>query len=141
MQQRLTMVTLGVKDVARARAFYEALGWRAARDSNEHIAFFDLGGIMLALYGMASLRDDLGTDAPSVTPGPATLAHNVADKAAVDRILAEAEAVGARIVRPATDQFWGGYSGQFADPDGHYWEIAWNPHWPLDETGRLDGGR
>ena len=136
MEQRLSIVTLGVADVARARGFYEALGWIASASSNDEIVFFQLTGMALALYA----GDDLAGDA-RVAPGGAgsarvTLAHNARDRAEVDALLAEAERAGATILKPAEDVFWGGYSGYFADPDGHAWEVAWNPHTPL----RADGG-
>ena len=135
MEQRLSIVTLGVADIARARGFYEALGWAASRSSNDQIVFFQLAGMALALYG----GDDLAADA-RVAPGAAgaariTLAHNAHDRAEVDALLAAAERAGATILKPAEDASWGGYSGYFADPDGHAWEIAWNPHTPLKADG------
>lgn len=137
MEPRLSIVTLGVADVARSRAFYERLGWKASGFPSEDVAFFRAGGVVLALYG----RDALAEDArlPAGAPGGfggVTLAHNVASREAADAVLAEAERAGARILKPAEDVFWGGYSGYFADPDGHPWEVAWNPHFPL----RPDGG-
>ena len=135
MEQRLSIVTLGVADVARARGFYEALGWTASRASNDEIVFFQLAGMALALYA----GDDLAGDARVASGGGGsariTLAHNAHDRAEVDALLAAAERAGATIVKPAGDVFWGGYSGYFADPDGHAWEIAWNPHTPLQADG------
>ena len=137
MQPRISLITLGVADVARARAFYERLGWQAAVSSQDSIAFFQLNGLALALYG----RDDLAEDAHS---GPATtgfsgvtIAHNLGSEAEVDAALAEAVAAGAQLLKPAQKVFWGGYSGYFADPDGHAWEVAFNPFFPLDAAGNL----
>lgn len=137
MQPRLTLVTLGVSDVARARAFYEKLGFRASSASQDSVAFFDAGGVVLALFGRAALADD--AHVPDGPPGfsAVSLAHNCASESEVDRVLAEAIAAGARLLKPAQKVFWGGYSGYFADPDGHLWEVAFNPFWPLDKAGRL----
>jgi catechol 2,3-dioxygenase-like lactoylglutathione lyase family enzyme len=137
MQPRISLITLGVADVARARGFYERLGWRASARSQAAIAFFQLNGMALALFG----RDALAADAQA---GPATsgfsgvtLAHNVGSAAAVDAVLAAAVAAGARLLKPGRQADWGGYSGYFADPDGHAWEVAWNPFFPLDAGGNL----
>ncbi len=138
MEQRLSLVSLGVADVAASTAFYERLGWTASSVSNENITFFQLGGIILGLYG----RDALAEDA-NMEPTPAggfsgvTLAHNARSKDEVDALLAKAEKAGARILKPAGDVFWGGYSGYFADPDGHAWEVAWNPYFPIDDDGAV----
>lgn len=137
MQPRLSVVTLGVDDLARARGFYEALGWRVAPGSNEHVVFIDLNGVVLSLFG----RDALAEDAQIPVEGDGfrafSLAHNVGSKTEVDAVLAHAERAGATIVKPAKDAFWGGYGGYFRDPDGFLWEIAWNPFWPLAEDGRV----
>jgi len=134
---RLNIVTLGVSNVARSRRFYEALGWRASAASQESIVFFDLGGVVLALFDRVQLADD-ATVAPAGDGFRAvTLAHNVASEAEVDAALAHAESSGARIVKPAAKVFWGGYSGYFSDPDGHLWEVAHNPFTTLDSQGRL----
>jgi uncharacterized protein len=134
---RLNIVTLGVSSVSRSRAFYEALGWRPSPASRDTIAFFDLGGVVLALFN----RDQLADDATVAPAGDGfrgvTLAHNVASDAEVDAALAHAERAGARIVKPASKVFWGGYSGYFCDPDGHLWEVAHNPFISLDAQGRL----
>lgn len=138
MEQRLSMVTLGVADVGRSRAFYERLGWQASPASNPHVAFFSAGGAVLGLYGRAALAEDAGV-ADSAPPGFAgiTLAHNVSTREAVAETLEQARAAGAEIVRPAEEVFWGGVRGHFRDPDGHLWEVAWNPHFPLDPDGRV----
>jgi catechol 2,3-dioxygenase-like lactoylglutathione lyase family enzyme len=131
---RLSLVTLGVEDVPRARRFYEALGLRASSASQPEVAFFDVGGAVLALWGRTSLAEDART--PMLGHG-ASLARNLGSKAEVDAAMEAARKAGARILKPAEDTFWGGYSGYFADPDGHPWEVAWNPHWPLDAEGRV----
>lgn len=137
MQPRLNLVTLGVDDVARSRAFYERLGFKASGASQEGVAFFDAGGMVLALYGRAALAEDAQVaDTPTGFSG-VTLAHNVAAEAEVAAVLAEAVAAGARLVKPAQKVFWGGTSGYFADPDGHLWEVAHNPFFPFDGEGRL----
>ena len=135
MEQRLSLVTLGVADVPRARAFYEALGWRAANDSDE-VAFFQTGSGALALWG----RDELAADSNVEDGGGwggVTLAHNLASPADVDAVMDQAAAAGAEIGRPAGETFWGGYSGVFLDPDGHPWEVAHNPHWTVREDGSV----
>ena len=143
MEQRLTMVTLGVRDLARAQRFYEeGLGWTRGGGVEGNVAFYQLaGGILLGLYGLEPLAEDARVALPELVPGKTfggiTLAFNVADKAAVDATLTEAEQAGASILKPAEDVFWGGYSGYFADPDGHPWEVAWNPFWTLREDGTV----
>lgn len=137
MQPRLTVVTLGVEDLPRATRFYEALGFRVAPGSNEHVTFMDLNGLVLSLFGRRALAEDAHVDAEGSGFRAFSLAHNVASKQEVDATLAHAESVGATIVKPAQDVFWGGYSGYFRDPDGFLWEVAWNPFWPLDEHGRV----
>jgi predicted lactoylglutathione lyase len=139
MEQRLSLVTLGVVDVAAATAFYERMGWRRSKaNSNEHVTFFQLGGIILGLYGTQALADDIGIEnADRIGFNNVTLAFNARTKEEVDAVLAEAEAAGGMILKPAEDVFWGGYSGYFADPDGHLWEVAWNPHFPTAEDGAI----
>jgi predicted lactoylglutathione lyase len=137
VEQRLTLVTLGVADVARSRAFYEALGWKASPASQDSVAFFQMVGMVLALWGRQDLADD--ATVPNSTPGfsGVALAWNARSQAEVDAALAEAVAAGGRLVRAAHKTFWGGYSGYFADPDGHLWEVAHNPFWRLDDGGAL----
>jgi catechol 2,3-dioxygenase-like lactoylglutathione lyase family enzyme len=139
MDQRMTMITLGVRDLSRARKFYEALGWTAREAGGGDIVFFQLQGSVLGLYPRHALAEDatLHDDAPNAAFGGIALAYNGRDKAEVDRVLAEAKAAGAKILKPAQDVFWGGYSGYFADLDGHPWEVAFNPHWPLEADGSL----
>lgn len=137
MDPRISLITLGVSDLARSRAFYEALGWTASSASQPEVVFFQLNGLALALFGRQDLAKDAGVaDTPTGFAGLA-LAYNGRSKAEVDQVFAEAVAAGARPVKAPHDVFWGGYSGYFADPDGHLWEVAWNPLFPLDETGQL----
>jgi hypothetical protein len=133
MKPRITLITLGVDDLERAVRFYrDGLGLRTdgiVGKEFEHgaVAFFDLGGLRLALWPRKSLAHDAGLplDAPNQTH--VCLAHNVRSKPEVDAVMAQARAAGARIVKPAADTFWGGYAGYFQDPDQHLWEVAWNP--------------
>lgn len=137
MEQRISLVTLGVSDVAASRRFYEALGFRASSASQKAIAFFQMGSMALALFGHDALREDAGLAPANPRPGGVALAHNVASPELVDKFLAAAEQAGAKIIKPGHKAFWGGYSGYFADPDGHPWEIAWNPHFALMEDGSI----
>ncbi len=139
MEQRLSLVSLGVADVAAASDFYERLGWRRSeKNSNEAITFFQLGGIILGLYGRQALAEDIGLKSGDGSGFRGlTLAHNARSKADVDALLSEAEAAGATIAKPAEEVFWGGYSGYFRDPDGHYWEVAWNPFFPIGADGAI----
>ena len=138
MEQRVTMVTLGVTDMAAARAFYcDGLGWRQSAASNEQVSFIEAGGVVLGLYGWTPLAEDAGVSSDGSGFRGVALAHNVASEADVDRVLAEAVGAGATLVKPAEKVFWGGYSGYFADPDGHLWEVAHNPFSPLDADGRM----
>ena len=137
MEPRISLITLGVADLGRARAFYEALGWRASSASTADVAFFQGNGLALALYGRAALAADAAVpDRPTGFSG-VTLAHNARSKAEADAIFAEALAAGATSLKRPHETFWGGYSGYFADPDGHLWEVAWNPFFPLDARGNL----
>ena len=137
MEPRLSFVTLGVADVAASRNFYEALGFRASSASQPGVTFFEAGGVVLAVLGREALAED--ADVAVGKPGfsGVALAHNVQSKAHVDSVLAEAVAAGAKLLKPGKKAFWGGYSGYFADPDGHIWEVAYNPFMPLDEAGRV----
>ena len=136
MEQRLSLVTLGVADLARARAFYEALGWRTGAAPADDVVFFQSGGMIVALWGRDQLAEDSGVEDRGGWGG-VTLAHNVRSPEEVDAVIAEAEKAGARIERPGGKTFWGGYSGIFVDPDGHPWEVAHNPHWALAEDGSV----
>jgi predicted lactoylglutathione lyase len=125
VEQRISLVTLGVRDLGRARAFYEALGWGGAQQPDDEIAFFQAGGMVFGLWTALG-----GHGAPGIE-----LAHNVRSPEEVDALLAEAERAGATIIRPASSPGWGGYSGAFADPDGYVWEVAHNPTWTLASDG------
>ncbi|NJO36603.1 MAG: VOC family protein [Rhizobiales bacterium] len=136
MHQRVSLLTLGVDDVARARGFYERLGWQASSASMEEIAFFQVGSLGLALYPKGNVAEDLElAEAPS--PGGVTLSCNVESEALVDRFLEEAVGAGGRLMVAARKMPWGGYVGSFADPDGHCWEIAHVPMFALAEDGAL----
>ena len=134
---RLTVVTLGVQDLTRARTFYEALGFEASSSSNESIVFMDAGGVVVALYRRKLLADDANIPGEGSGFGGVTLARNVGSTAEVDAALDVAKRAGASILKPAQKAFWGGYSGYYADPDGHPWEVAHNPYWKLDAGGRV----
>ncbi len=139
MEQRISIVTLGVRNLGAARAFYDALGWKIANEGEEaaNIVAYDLHAMTLCLY----LWDKLAEDAQVPPAGEGfrgvVLAYNVPSKEDVAAVLAEAEAAGGRIVKPAQDAFWGGHSGIFADPEGHLWEVAWNPFAPLGKRGEF----
>jgi predicted lactoylglutathione lyase len=137
MEQRLSLITLAVADVRASRAFYERLGWKASSIGGDDVAFFQLGGIVLSVYGRARLAKDAGLSPDGSGFGGIALAQNVRSKGEVDALLAEAEKAGGRVIAKAESKFWGGYSGYFADPDGHPWEVAWNPGFTLTEDGRL----
>ncbi len=132
----ITLVTLGVADLARSRAFYAALGWEAAQ-ATEGVVFIQLQGQVLALFGIDALAADMHADRAALGTGAATLARNFATEAEVDAAFALALAAGARPLKRPEKVFWGGYSGYFADPDGHVWELAMNPFWPLAADGTL----
>lgn len=136
MEQRLSLVTLGVRDLGRARAFYEELGWAPDPGSTEEVVFFQAGGMVLGLWDRASLAEDSGV-IDTGGWGGATLAHNVRSPAEVDAVVDQARAAGATIPREPSETFWGGYSGVFIDPDGHPWEVAHNPGWSLEEDGSV----
>ena len=134
MKQRLSVLTLGVADLQRARDFYEALGWRSNTDPEMGVVFFQSGEMVLALWDREMLAEDNGVPLGSGYAN-VTLAHNVASEGDVDAVLEEARAAGATVTRAGAPTFWGGYSGGFLDLDGHPWEIAHNPHWALSEDG------
>lgn len=134
--QRVTLITLGVADLAAAIAFYERLGWRQ-HGRQEGVAFFQLNGLALALFGLADLAADQGRAGATLGTGAVTLAQNFATEAEVDAAFTQALAAGATALKGPEKVFWGGYSGYWADPDGHVWEVAMNPFWPLAADGSL----
>jgi uncharacterized protein len=134
VKQRVSLVTLGVADMGRARAFYEALGWATGAAPGDDVVFFQAGEMVLALWDRARLAEDSGVeDAPGW--GGVTLALNLGSPAEVDAAIEDARAAGATIPREPAETFWGGYSGVFVDPEGHPWEVAHNPHWRVDDGG------
>jgi catechol 2,3-dioxygenase-like lactoylglutathione lyase family enzyme len=137
MEPRVSIITLGVSDLARARRFYEALGFRASSASQGDVVFFHAGGIALALFPREELAKDAGVAADGSGFAGFTIAHNVRAREEVAQVLAAAAAAGGRIVKPAQDVFWGGHSGYFADPDGRLWEVAWNPFFEITPEGAL----
>lgn len=137
MEPRLSLITLGVTDLARATAFYKALGWPRRVYAAEGVAFFQLGSLGLSLYPRADLARDAGVPLQEQPSQGFTLAYNTRNRAEVDAVLAAAEAAGGRITQPAQKAVWGGYHGHFADPDGFLWEIAWNPGFVLAADGSL----
>jgi len=136
VEQRLSLVTLGVRDLARARAFYEALGWTTRARPEDDVVFFQAGGMIVALWDRAKLAEDSGV-VDGGGWGGMTLAHNVRSPAEVDAVIDQARAAGATIPRAGGDTFWGGYTGIFVDPDGHPWEVAHNPHWTVEDDGTV----
>jgi predicted lactoylglutathione lyase len=137
MEQRVSIITLGVSDLDRSRKFYERLGWRPSIPDTKDIVFFQAGGIALALFPRANLVKDARISADGEGFGGVSLAYNARSREEVDSVLAEAKAAGANLPKPAQNAFWGGYSGYFSDPDGFLWEIAWNPSFPIAEDGSI----
>ena len=136
MDQRLSLVTLGARDLERARRFYEGLGWTSGVSPADDVVFFQAGCMIVALWGRDQLAEDTVVEDRGGWGG-VTLAYNARSPDEVDAVLAEAEAAGATIPRAGAETFWGGYSGIFVDPEGHPWEVAHNPHWTLDEDGAV----
>jgi uncharacterized protein len=137
MEPRISIVTLGIDDLYRSRSFYERLGWRRCMTKADGIAFFRAGGMLLALYPRHELAKDANLPDDSHGFSRFTLAYNARTREEVDSVLEEAEAAGAKILKPAEDAFWGGYSGYFSDPDGFAWEVAWNPSFEIAEDGSV----
>lgn len=136
MEQRVSLITLGVSDLSRAVTFYERLGWHGQQV--EETVFFQLGGLGLVLWGHDRLADDVGLDRSQTTGfRGVALAHNVRERPQVDAVMAESETAGGTVVQPPAETFYGGYAGCFADPDGHVWEVAYNPGFPLNDDGSL----
>ena len=136
MEQRVSLVTLGVADLARSRRFYEALGWTTRAEPGDDVVFFQAGCLVVALWSREELARDSAVEDPGGWGG-ITLAHNVRSPEEVDAVVGEARAAGATVAREPGPTFWGGYSGVFADPDGHPWEVAHNPRWTLAEDGSV----
>jgi predicted lactoylglutathione lyase len=135
----ISLITLCVADIAKATSFYEALGFvKSKKASQDEVSFFRAGGVVLALWGREAQIEDANAEGLWTGNGGIVVAQNVASERDVDAVMARAEAAGAQILKPATKTFWGGYNGYFADPDGHAWEIAYNPHWPLDVEGKVE---
>jgi len=139
VEQRVSLVTLGVTDLARAKAFYEALGWTSGAAPADEVVFFQCGGMILALWGRGELEEDSAVEDTGGWGGMA-LAHNVRSPEEVDAVIEEARAAGGRIARAGAPTEWGGYSGVFVDPDGHPWEVAHNPHWTIADDGSVTLG-
>jgi uncharacterized protein len=136
MDQRVSLITLGVADLGSSRAFYEALGWTSRAEPGDDVVFFQTGCMIVALWDRRKLAEDSGVRDGGGWGG-ITLAYNAGSPEQVDAVLAEAQAAGASIRRAGAETFWGGYSGVFVDPDGHPWEVAHNPHWTLGDDGSV----
>ena len=134
MEQRVSLITLGVADLGRARRFYETLGWETGAGPEDDVVFFQAGDMVLALWDRERLAEDSRVEDGGGWGG-VTLALNFASREEVDETIEEARAAGGRIARLPAETFWGGYSGLFVDPDGHPWEVAHNPHWTVTEEG------
>ena len=136
MEQRVSLITLGVSDLERARKFYEELGWKTGAAPADDVVFFQAGGMIVALWGRGQLAEDSGVEDGGGWGG-ITLAYNVSSPDEAHAVIEEARRAGARIVREPAETFWGGYSAVFVDPDGHPWEVAHNPHWTLAADGSV----
>jgi predicted lactoylglutathione lyase len=134
--QRVTLITLGVADLAASKAFYARLGWRE-HGAQEGVAFYQMNGMVLGIFGHDDLAADQGRPGAKLGTGAITLAQNFATEAEVDDAFSRAIAAGGQSLKPPEKVFWGGYSGYWADPDGHVWEVAMNPFWPLAKDGSL----
>jgi catechol 2,3-dioxygenase-like lactoylglutathione lyase family enzyme len=137
MEQRISLITLGVSDLNRSKAFYERLGWKRSAVDAEGVAFFQVGGMVLSLFPREHLAEDAGLSPEGSGFCGIALAYNTRSKEEVKEVLREAERAGARILKPAQDAFWGGYSGYFSDPDGYPWEVAWNPGFTIEPDGSI----
>jgi len=137
MEQRVSIITLGVADLERSSEFYERLGWRRSMAGAEGVVFFQAGGMALALFPRHELAKDANIAADGHGFSGISLAYNARNREDVDAVLAEAQSAGAKILKSAQEAFWGGYSGYFSDPDGFLWEVAWNPSFPMAEDGSI----
>ncbi|MCG7600786.1 VOC family protein [Halomonas sp. McH1-25] len=137
----MSLITLGVDDLARSRQFYETgLGWRVGQAVENEVVFFQLNGLILSLYHRNAMVKDIGISDNGDGFGGITLAYNARSREEADVVLSEAKQAGSRLVKPAQATTWGGYVGYFADPDGHIWEVAHNPYFPIDAEGRTTLG-
>jgi predicted lactoylglutathione lyase len=136
MEQRLSLVTLGVGDLERSRSFYVGMGWEQSPSPSDDVVFFQAGGVVLGLWDRAALAEDSAVEDGGGWGG-ITLAYNTRSVAEVDEVIEQARAAGATIGREPAETFWGGYSGLFVDPDGHPWEVAFNPGWPIGDDGSV----
>lgn len=134
IDQRISLITLGARDIPALAAFYDALGWQRV-DTTDGVIAYDLLGQTLGLYPLQALADDMGLDPETLGHGAMTLGYNVAEKPDVAAVLALVEPAGGQVIKPAADVFWGGHHGYFRDPEGHIWEVAWNPFSPLGPDG------
>lgn len=137
LDPRISLITLGVEDVERATAFYERLGWKKSSASQDAVTFIKLKGTVLGLFSRQSLAEDAHVENTPTGFSGVTLAHNVTSERGVDAVYKFALSCGATPVKAPEKVFWGGYSGYFADPDGHLWEVAYNPFFPLDKEGHV----
>jgi catechol 2,3-dioxygenase-like lactoylglutathione lyase family enzyme len=137
MEQRVSIITLGVADLNRSNEFYERLGWHRSMANAEGVIFFQAGGMALALYPRHELAKDANVSQDGHGFSGISLAYNTRNRAEVDSVLSDAAAAGATVLKPAQEAFWGGYSGYFSDPDGFLWEVAWNPSFPIGEDGTI----
>jgi uncharacterized protein len=137
MEQRVSIITLGVEDLKRSSEFYERLGWRRSMAKSEGIVFFQAGGMALALFPRLELAKDANVNPNGDGFRGVSLAYNTRNRAEVDSVLEDAEAAGAKLVKPTQEAFWGGYSGYFSDPARFLWEVAWNPSFPMAEDGSI----
>ncbi len=137
MEQRVSLITLGVADLKRSSEFYERLGWRRSMAKAEGVVFFQTGGMGLALFPRLELAKDANVAPEGHGFNGVSLAYNARNRAEVDAVLEEAQAAGAVVCKPAQEAFWGGYAGYFSDPDGFLWEVAWNPSFPIADDGSI----
>ncbi|MAZ03559.1 MAG: glyoxalase [Sneathiella sp.] len=137
MEQRLSLITLGVRDLARSTAFFESLGWKRSVKDAPGVSFFQCGSIAFGLFPRDELAKDAGVTADGSGFEGFSIAYNARSKAEVDDVLSEVQSLGAEIVKPAEDVFWGGYSGYFRDFDGHLWEVSWNAGFEVDSSGAV----
>jgi predicted lactoylglutathione lyase len=138
MRQKMTLITLGIKDIKKSLAFYEkGLGWKKSSASQDDVAFFSLGGMVLGLYPREALAEDATISPEGKGFSGISISYNAKSEKEVDEVLTEVEKLGATIVKPAQKVFWGGYSGYFKDLDGHLFEVAHNPFWPFDENDNV----